>query len=122
MLPVIPLIIYRLIENDIIDATEQLLSLFTQFLAFHPFRFSLVRDMLAYFYGHLPGKLVVRILGILDVKKVKVSLTHYLKLRGPRESTIVSPSLIDPDRLSLATREKNSSFSQDSLLKLCSIF
>ncbi|KAK4741081.1 hypothetical protein SAY87_024669 [Trapa incisa] len=86
LLPVIPLVIYRFIENDFIDATERLLSLFTQFLAFHPFRFSLVRDMLAYFYGHLPGKLVVRILGILDVKKVPFS-EQFLQLVSATNST-----------------------------------
>ncbi|XP_031391399.1 mediator of RNA polymerase II transcription subunit 23-like isoform X1 [Punica granatum] len=70
LLAVFPLIIYRLIENDAIDNTERLLTIYSQFLAYHPFRFSFVRDILAYFYGHLPGKLVVRILSILDAQKV----------------------------------------------------
>ncbi|PKI79261.1 hypothetical protein CRG98_000381, partial [Punica granatum] len=70
LLAVFPLIIYRLIENDAIDSTERLLTIYSQFLAYHPFRYSFVRDILAYFYGHLPGKLIVRILSILDAQKV----------------------------------------------------
>lgn len=70
MLPVIPLIIYRLIENDGTDAAERVLALYTPLLAYLPLRFTFVRDILAYFYGNLPDKLIVRILNVLDVSKV----------------------------------------------------
>ncbi|PON62719.1 Mediator complex, subunit Med [Parasponia andersonii] len=73
LLPVIPLIVYRLIENDAIDPVERILVMYSPFLAYHPLRFSFVRDTLAYFYGHLPGKLIVRILNILDIKKIPFS-------------------------------------------------
>ncbi|KAA8529023.1 hypothetical protein F0562_033489 [Nyssa sinensis] len=73
LLPVIPLIIYRLIENDAIDAADRILQLFSTFLHYHPFNFTFVRDILAYFYGHLPGKLILRILNVLDVKKIPFS-------------------------------------------------
>lgn len=70
LLPVIPLIIYRLIENDATDPADRILAMYSSFLAYHPLRFSFVRDILAYFYGHLPGKLIVRILNVLDLSKV----------------------------------------------------
>ncbi|XP_062110170.1 mediator of RNA polymerase II transcription subunit 23 [Humulus lupulus] len=70
LLPVIPLIVYRLIENDAIDSADRILAMYTPFLAYHPLRFSFVRDILAYFYGHLPGKLIVRILNVLDLNKI----------------------------------------------------
>jgi len=70
LLPVIPLIIYRLIENDAMDTAERVLAMYTPLLAYYPLRFTFVRDILAYFYGHLPGKLIVRILNVLDVSKV----------------------------------------------------
>jgi len=70
LLPVIPLVIYRLIENDHTDQAERVLVIYKQLLAYHPFRFTFVRDILAYFYGHLPGKLIVRILNVLDIPKV----------------------------------------------------
>ncbi|XP_078444116.1 mediator of RNA polymerase II transcription subunit [Wolffia australiana] len=73
LLPVIPLIIYRLIENDAFDAADRVLFVYTAFLAYHPFRFTFVRDILAYFYGHLSGKLIVRILKVLDVNKIPFS-------------------------------------------------
>ncbi|KAL3501933.1 hypothetical protein ACH5RR_036382 [Cinchona calisaya] len=73
LLPVIPLIIYRLIENDAIDAADRVLQVYYQFLHYHPFNFTFVRDILAYFYGHLPGKLILRILNVLDVKKIPFS-------------------------------------------------
>lgn len=68
----IPLIVYRLIENDAMDQADVVLAVYSQFLAYHPFRFTFVRDILAYFYGHLPGKLIVRILKVLDLSKVKI--------------------------------------------------
>nr|XP_011463184.1 PREDICTED: mediator of RNA polymerase II transcription subunit 23 [Fragaria vesca subsp. vesca] len=73
LLPVIPLIIYRLIENDAMDSADRVLAIYTPFLAYHPFRFTFVRDILAYFYGHLPGKLIVRILNVLDISKIPLS-------------------------------------------------
>ncbi|WCJ33600.1 Mediator of RNA polymerase II transcription subunit 23 [Euphorbia peplus] len=73
LLPVIPLIVYRLIENDAIDSADRLLAMYSPFLAYHPFRFTFVRDILAYFYGHLPGKLIVRILNVLDLSKIPFS-------------------------------------------------
>ena len=71
LLPVIPLIIYRLIENDAMDPADRTLAMYSPLLAYYPLRFTFVRDILAYFYGHLPGKLVVRILNVLDINKVK---------------------------------------------------
>lgn len=76
LLPVIPLIVYRLIENDAIDQADRVLAMYSPFLAYHPFRFTFVRDILAYFYGHLPGKLIVRILNVLDLSKV-LYLFHF---------------------------------------------
>lgn len=73
LLPVIPLIVYRLIENDAMDQAEAVLAVYSPFLAYHPFRFTFVRDILAYFYGHLPGKLIVRILKVLDLSKIPLS-------------------------------------------------
>ncbi|XP_058079860.1 mediator of RNA polymerase II transcription subunit 23 isoform X2 [Magnolia sinica] len=73
MLPVIPLIIYRLIENDVMEYAEKVLAIYTPLLAYHPLRFTFVRDILAYFYGHLTGKLIVRILNVLDVSKIPFS-------------------------------------------------
>lgn len=73
LLPVIPLIIYRIIENDAIDAADRVLQVYSAFLHFYPLNFTFVRDILAYFYGHLPGKLILRILSVLDVKKIPFS-------------------------------------------------
>lgn len=73
LLPVIPLIVYRLIENDAFDPAERVLAICTPLLAYNPLRFTFVRDILAYFYGHLPAKLIVRILNVLDVTKVFIS-------------------------------------------------
>ncbi|TXG57184.1 hypothetical protein EZV62_018497 [Acer yangbiense] len=73
LLPVIPLIVYRLIENDAMDSADRVLATYSPFLAYHPLRFTFVRDILAYFYGHLPGKLIVRILHVLDLAKIPFS-------------------------------------------------
>jgi mediator of RNA polymerase II transcription subunit 23 len=73
LLPVIPLIIYRLIENDATDIADRVLAFYSSLLAFHPLRFTFVRDILAYFYGHLPIKLIGRILNLLGVS-TKVNL------------------------------------------------
>ncbi|KAF1874457.1 hypothetical protein Lal_00029884 [Lupinus albus] len=73
LLPVIPLIIYRLIENDAMEPADRILALYSSLLAYYPLRFSFVRDILSYFYGHLPGKLVVRILQVLDISKIPFS-------------------------------------------------
>ncbi|KAI3731555.1 hypothetical protein L1987_62744 [Smallanthus sonchifolius] len=73
LLPVIPLIIYRLIENDATEAADRILQLYSSFLHYYPLNFTFVRDILAYFYGHLPGKLILRILNILDIKKMPFS-------------------------------------------------
>lgn len=77
LLPVIPLIIYRLIENDAIDAADRVLQIFSSILHYYPLTFTFVRDILAYFYGHLPAKLIFRILNLLDVKKVRVILFSF---------------------------------------------
>lgn len=61
---------YRLVENEAFDLADGVISMYSQFLAYYPFRFTFVRDILAYFYGHLPGKLIVRILNVLDIGKV----------------------------------------------------
>ncbi|PPD83969.1 hypothetical protein GOBAR_DD19103 [Gossypium barbadense] len=73
LLPVIPLVVYRLIENDAIESADRMLGMYSLFLAYHPLRFTFVRDILAYFYGHLPGKLTVRILNVLDLSKIPFS-------------------------------------------------
>lgn len=73
LLPVIPLIVYRLIENDAIDPAERIVVKYSKFFGYHPLRFTFVRDILAYFYGHLPGKLIVRILNVLDLSKIPFS-------------------------------------------------
>lgn len=89
LLPVIPLIIYRLIENDATDIADRVLAFYSNFLAFHPLRFTFVRDILAYFYGHLPSKLIVRVLSVLGASiktPFSESFTQYL---GP--STICPP-------------------------------
>lgn len=74
----IPLIIYRLIENDAIDAADRVLQVYSAFLHYYPLNFTFVRDILAYFYSHLPGKLILRILTVLDVKKVMVQVIKLL--------------------------------------------
>ncbi|XP_077232884.1 mediator of RNA polymerase II transcription subunit [Tasmannia lanceolata] len=73
MLPVIPLIIYRLIENDVTDIADRVLAVYSPLLAYHPLKFTFVRDILAYFYGHLPSKLIMRILTVLDLSKIPLS-------------------------------------------------
>ncbi|KAK6119989.1 hypothetical protein DH2020_046277 [Rehmannia glutinosa] len=73
LLPVIPLIVYRLIENDAVDVADRVLQVYSTFLHYYPLNFTFVRDILAYFYGHLPGKLILRILNVLDVKKIPFS-------------------------------------------------
>ncbi|MBA0682384.1 hypothetical protein Goari_024108, partial [Gossypium aridum] len=73
LLPVIPLVVYRLIENDAIESADRILGMYSVFLAYHPLRFTFVRDILAYFYGHLPSKLIVRILNVLDLSKIPFS-------------------------------------------------
>ena len=73
MIPVIPLIVYRLLENDAVDPADRVLAMYSPLLAYHPLRFTFVRDILAYFYGHLPGKLIVRILKVLDISKVFIA-------------------------------------------------
>lgn len=73
LLPIIPLIIYRLIENDAMDPADNILQLYSSFLHYYPLNFTFVRDLLAYFYGHLPGKLIFRILNVLDIKKIRFS-------------------------------------------------
>lgn len=81
LVPVIPLVVYRLIENDAMDHAERVLVIYKQLLAYHPFRFTFVRDLLAYFYGQLPGKLIVRVLNVLDIPKVRrIVFSFYLFL------------------------------------------
>ncbi|KAL8157605.1 mediator of RNA polymerase II transcription subunit 23-like [Apium graveolens] len=73
LLPVIPLIIYRLVENEAIDAADRVLKLYSPFVHCYPLHFTFVRDILSYFYGHLPGKLILRILSVLDSSKIPFS-------------------------------------------------
>ncbi|KAI8538185.1 hypothetical protein RHMOL_Rhmol09G0082600 [Rhododendron molle] len=73
LLPVIPVIIYRLIENDATDFADRVLQLYSTFLHYYPLNFTFVRDILAYFYSHLPGKLILRLLNVLDLKKIPFS-------------------------------------------------
>ncbi|XP_024525879.1 mediator of RNA polymerase II transcription subunit 23 [Selaginella moellendorffii] len=72
-LPVIHLVVYRLIENDATDTAEHVLTAYSPLLRYHPTRFTFVRDTLAYFYGHLPNKLILRLLSSLDIAKMPVS-------------------------------------------------
>ncbi|XP_027189718.1 mediator of RNA polymerase II transcription subunit 23 isoform X2 [Cicer arietinum] len=90
LLPIIPLIIYRLIENDAMDTAERLLALYSPFLAYYPLRFTFVRDILAYFYGHLPGKLIVRILYVLDFSKIPFSESF------PQQMSSSNPAMCPP--------------------------
>ncbi|KAM7270808.1 hypothetical protein ACFE04_030022 [Oxalis oulophora] len=83
LLPVFPLIVYRLIENDAFEQAERVLSMYSPFLAFHPFRFTFVRDILAYFYAHLPAKLIVRILKVLDLSKMSFSESFAQLISSP---------------------------------------
>ncbi|KAL7602984.1 hypothetical protein Lser_V15G14952 [Lactuca serriola] len=73
LLPVFPLIIYRLIENNLTDLADRLLQFHSSFLHFYPLNFTFVRDILSYFYPHLPQNLIFRILSILDIKKTPFS-------------------------------------------------
>lgn len=77
----IPLIVYRLIENDATETAERLLHVYAPLILYHPTRFSFVRDTLAYFYGHLPPKLVLRLLSSLDLPKVRIVFTFKFQLR-----------------------------------------
>ncbi|KAL2347739.1 hypothetical protein Fmac_001739 [Flemingia macrophylla] len=90
LLPVIPLIIYRLIENDAMDTAERLLAMYSPLLAYYPLRFTFVRDILAYFYGHLPGKLIVRILNVLDISKIPLSESF------PQQISLTNPVMCPP--------------------------
>ncbi|XP_048596923.1 mediator of RNA polymerase II transcription subunit 23 isoform X1 [Brassica napus] len=85
LLPVIPLVVYRLIENNAMDTADKILTAYSNFLAYHPFRFTFVRDILAYFYGHLPGQLVVKILRVLGLSKIPFSesFPQYITHTGP---------------------------------------
>lgn len=72
-LPVIQLVIYRFIENDALETAERLLDEYSTLLAYHPFRFTFVRDTLAYFYGTLSSKFVIKLLLSLDLTKIPFS-------------------------------------------------
>ncbi|XP_051192824.1 mediator of RNA polymerase II transcription subunit 23 [Lolium perenne] len=91
LLPVIPLIIYRLIENDATDIADRVLAFYSTFLAFHPLRFTFVRDILAYFYGHLPSKLIVRILNVLGVSTKTPFSDSFAQTLGSSNSSICPP-------------------------------
>ena len=88
-----PLVIYRLIENDAIDAADRVLQLYSTFLHYHPLNFTFVRDILAYFYGHLPGKLILRILNVLDIKKV---IMVFFRFQFPCLSVLITMSWYCP--------------------------
>lgn len=75
--PIIPMIVQRLIENDAMETADRLLALYTSepcnLLQYHPSRFAIVRDTLAYFYPTLQRdkpSLIVRLLSTLDLSKV----------------------------------------------------
>ncbi|OVA05734.1 Mediator complex [Macleaya cordata] len=91
LLPVIPLIVYRLIENDATDIADKVLAVYSAFLAYHPLRFTFVRDILAYFYGHLPSKLIVRILNVLDLSKIPFSESFPRHIATPNPATCPPP-------------------------------
>lgn len=99
LLPVVPLIVYRLIENDATDPAERILVMYSQFLAFHPLRFTFVRDILAYFYGHLPGKLIVRILNVLDLKKVMIIFLFHLGPSQFKSANFLLTSMVVSDTI-----------------------
>ncbi|RZC61446.1 hypothetical protein C5167_023201 [Papaver somniferum] len=90
LLPVIPLIVYRFIENDAHDVAERFLAAYSALLAYHPLRFTFVRDILAYFFGHLPSKLIVRILNVLDLSKIPFSESF------PRHISSSNPATCPP--------------------------
>lgn len=90
LLPVIPLVVYRLIENDLSDHAESVLVVYKQLLAYHPFRFTFVRDIMAYFYGHLPRTLIVRILNVLDIPKIPFS-ESFPQYVAPSDSSTCPP-------------------------------
>lgn len=87
MLPVIPLVVYRLIENNAMDTADKILTAYSHFLAYHPLRFTFVRDILAYFYGHLPGQLVVKILRVLGLSKIPFSESFPQYISNPSSPT-----------------------------------
>ncbi|AQK74613.1 Mediator of RNA polymerase II transcription subunit 23 [Zea mays] len=91
LLPVIPLIIYRLIENDATDIADRVLAFYSSLLAFHPLRFTFVRDILAYFYGHLPIKLIGRILNLLGVSTKTPFSESFAKYLVSSNSSICPP-------------------------------
>ncbi|XWS22865.1 hypothetical protein CRYUN_Cryun29cG0072800 [Craigia yunnanensis] len=90
LLPVISLIVYRLIENDATESADRILAMYSPFLAYHPLRFTFVCDILSYFYGHLPGKLIVRILNVLDLSKIPFSESF------PRHIGSSNPAICPP--------------------------
>ncbi|MED6204449.1 Mediator of RNA polymerase II transcription subunit 23 [Stylosanthes scabra] len=65
------------------DPADRILCMYSALLAYHPFRFTFVRDILAYFYGHLPAKLIVRILNVLDISKIPFSESFPQQLTSP---------------------------------------
>ncbi|XP_019424087.1 PREDICTED: mediator of RNA polymerase II transcription subunit 23-like isoform X2 [Lupinus angustifolius] len=87
LLPVIPLIIYRLIENDAMEPADRILALYSSLLVYYPLRFSFVRDILSYFYGHLPAKLIVRILQVLDINKIPFSVSFPQQISSSNPAT-----------------------------------
>lgn len=72
-LPVFTLLLYRFIENEALEIAERLLEKYSILFTYHPNRFTFVRDTLAYFYGHLPSKFVIRLLSNLDLTKIPFS-------------------------------------------------
>lgn len=55
------------------DAADRVLQVYASFLHYYPLNFTFVRDILAYFYGHLPGKLIIRILNVLGKKVIMIN-------------------------------------------------
>ncbi|XP_017226267.2 mediator of RNA polymerase II transcription subunit 23 isoform X1 [Daucus carota subsp. sativus] len=91
LLPVIPLIIYRLIENEAMDAADRVLQLYSTFVQYYPLHFTFVRDILSYFYDYLPRKLILRILNVLNFKKIPFSKCLLLHVNA--SNAVTSPPL-----------------------------
>lgn len=57
-LPVLPILIGRLVEHERFEAATKVLTSHAPLLTYHPSKLYLVRDLLAYYHGAMPPKLV----------------------------------------------------------------
>jgi hypothetical protein len=55
---VLPVLVGRLVEHERFDAAAKLLTSYAPLLTYHLGKLTLVRDLLAYYHGHMPPKLV----------------------------------------------------------------